>query len=40
MVGCPVCSLIAAITALGTGTPTKLEHISVDEKKRGSPGDR
>ena len=33
MVGCPVCSLIAAITALGTGTPTKLEHISVDEKR-------
>jgi len=33
MVGCPVCSLIAAIAAIGTDTPTKIEHVSVDEKK-------
>ena len=33
MIGCPVCSLLAAIAALGTGMPTKLEHISVDEKR-------
>mgnify|MGYP007066364317 CR=1 FL=1 len=35
MVGCPVCSLLAAIVALGTTYPTKIEHISVD-KKRGA----
>ncbi|NLB01476.1 MAG: hypothetical protein GX837_11090 [Methanomicrobiales archaeon] len=33
MVGCPVCSLIAAIAALGTGGAVKFEHIGVDEKK-------
>jgi hypothetical protein len=33
MVGCPVCSLLAAITALGTGTPVKIEHSAVDEKR-------
>jgi hypothetical protein len=33
MVGCPVCSLLAAIVALGTTYPTKIEHISVDEKR-------
>lgn len=33
MVACPVCSLIAAIVALGTGTPTKIEHATVDEKR-------
>ncbi|MDD3856535.1 MAG: hypothetical protein PHP43_00625 [Methanoculleus sp.] len=34
MVGCPICSLLAAITALGTGTPTKIEHVAVDEKRK------
>jgi len=34
MVGCPVCSLLAAITALGTGLPTKIEHAGVDEKRK------
>ncbi len=34
MVACPVCSLIAAIIALGTGVPTKIEHATVDEKKK------
>lgn len=33
MVGCPTCSLIAAITALGTGAPAKIEHIAADEKR-------
>jgi hypothetical protein len=33
MVGCPVCSLIAAIVALGTGTSTRIEHASLDEKR-------
>jgi len=33
MVGCPICSLIAAITALGTNAPTKIEHAAVDEKR-------
>ncbi len=33
MIGCPVCSLLAALAALGTGVPTTLEHISVDEKR-------
>lgn len=33
MVGCPVCSLIASIAALGTGEPTRIEHVSVDEKR-------
>ena len=33
MIGCPVCSLIAVIAALGTGGPVKFEHIGVDEKK-------
>jgi hypothetical protein len=33
MVACPVCSLIASIVALGTGEPTKIEHVSVDEKR-------
>ena len=33
MIGCPICSLIAAIAALGTGTPIRLEHIGVDEKR-------
>ncbi|MCE5338484.1 MAG: hypothetical protein LLF90_07360 [Methanomicrobiaceae archaeon] len=33
MVGCPVCSLLAVIVALGTTCPTKIEHISVDEKR-------
>jgi hypothetical protein len=33
MVGCPVCSLIAAITALGTNAPTTIEHAAVDEKR-------
>lgn len=34
MVACPVCSLLAALAALGTGLPTKIEHISVDEKRK------
>jgi hypothetical protein len=34
MVGCPVCSLLAAIAALGTGQPIKIEHAAVDEKKK------
>ncbi len=34
MVGCPVCSLIAAIVVPGTEEATKIEHISVDEKRR------
>ncbi len=34
MVGCPVCSLLATLAALGTGEPTKIEHISVDEKRK------
>jgi len=34
MVGCPVCSLLAAIAALGTGQPIKIEHVAVDEKKK------
>jgi hypothetical protein len=33
MIGCPVCSLLAAIAALGTGGPTKIEHAAVDEKR-------
>ncbi len=33
MVGCPVCSLLASIVALGTGAPTKIEHVAVDEKR-------
>ena len=33
MVGCPICSLLAAIVALGTDTPTKIEHVGVDEKR-------
>ncbi|WP_332448488.1 hypothetical protein [Methanoculleus sp.] len=33
MVGCPVCSLLAAIAALGTRTPTRIEHVDVDEKR-------
>ncbi|WP_214041471.1 hypothetical protein [Methanoculleus sp.] len=33
MVGCPICSLLAAIAALGTGSPTKIEYVAVDEKK-------
>lgn len=33
MIGCPVCSLLAAIAALGTGQPTTIEHVAVDEKK-------
>lgn len=34
MVGCPICSLLAAIVALGTGQPTRIEHTAVDEKKK------
>lgn len=34
MVGCPVCSLLAALAALGTGLPTKIEHVGVDEKRK------
>ncbi|PKL61205.1 MAG: hypothetical protein CVV31_12570 [Methanomicrobiales archaeon HGW-Methanomicrobiales-2] len=33
MVGCPVCSLLAAIVALGKNVPTTIEHVSVDEKR-------
>jgi len=33
MVGCAVCSLLAAIVALGKNVPTKIEHVSVDEKR-------
>ncbi|KAF5073477.1 MAG: hypothetical protein KO254_00370 [Methanoculleus marisnigri] len=33
MVGCPVCSLLASIAALGTGAPTKIEHAAVDENR-------
>jgi len=34
MVGCPICSLLAAIVALGTGQPTRIEHAAVDEKRK------
>lgn len=34
MVACPVCSLIAAVVALGTGVPTVIVHTTVDEKKK------
>jgi len=34
MVACPVCSLIAAIAALGTKMPVAIEHIDVDEKRK------
>ena len=34
MVGCPVCSLLAAIVALGTGEPVTIEHVGVDEKRK------
>ena len=34
MVGCPVCSLLATLAALGTGRPTKIEHAGVDEKRK------
>ena len=34
MVACPVCSLIAAIAALGTKMPVTIEHIDVDEKRK------
>jgi hypothetical protein len=34
MVGCPICSLLAAIVALGTGQPTRIEHTAVDEKRK------
>lgn len=34
MIGCPVCSLLAALAALGTGRATKIEHVSVDEKRK------
>ncbi len=34
MVGCPVCSLLATLAALGTGLPTKIEHVGVDEKRK------
>jgi hypothetical protein len=34
MVGCPICSLLAAIAALGTGGPITIEHTAVDEKRR------
>jgi len=34
MVACPVCSLLAAIAALGLQTPTTIEHVSVDEKRK------
>nr|WP_303714583.1 hypothetical protein [Methanoculleus marisnigri] len=33
MVGCPVCSLLAAIAALGKNVPTTIEHVDVDEKR-------
>ncbi|WP_292409801.1 MULTISPECIES: hypothetical protein [unclassified Methanoculleus] len=33
MVGCPICSLLAAVAALGTGAPTRIEHVAVDEKR-------
>jgi hypothetical protein len=34
MVGCPVCSLLATLAALGMGEPVTIEHISVDEKRK------
>jgi len=34
MVGCPVCSLLAALAALGTGEPVTIEHVGVDEKRK------
>ena len=34
MVGCPVCSLLATLAALGTGRPTWIEHATVDEKRK------
>ncbi|MDD3856803.1 MAG: hypothetical protein PHP43_01990 [Methanoculleus sp.] len=34
MVGCPICSLLAAIAALGTNAPTTIEHIIVGEKRK------
>ncbi|HPM55187.1 MAG TPA: hypothetical protein PK739_09740, partial [Methanoculleus sp.] len=33
MVACPVCSLIAAIVALGKKTPVRIEHTAVDERR-------
>jgi len=34
MVGCPVCSLLAAIVAIGTGQPTRIEYVAIDEKRK------
>ena len=34
MVGCPVCSLLAAIVALGLRVPVTIEHAGVDEKRK------
>jgi len=34
MVGCPVCSLLAAIAALGLRVPVTIEHTGVDEKRK------
>lgn len=34
MVGCPICSLLAAIAAIGIGTPTKIEHVALDERRK------
>ncbi|WP_292520561.1 hypothetical protein [Methanoculleus sp.] len=31
MVGCPICSLLAAITAIGAGQPMTIEHTAIDE---------
>ncbi|MDV2481176.1 hypothetical protein F8E02_03955 [Methanoculleus sp. Wushi-C6] len=34
MIGCPVCSLLAALAALGLRVPVTIEHVGVDEKRK------
>jgi hypothetical protein len=34
MVGCPVCSLLATLAALGLRVPVTIEHADVDEKRK------